>query len=258
MEQWMICVYLFIVGLFFGSFFNCLCDRLSNNQSIIHPGSHCDNCKHELTWYELIPVFSYLFQGAKCSKCKIKLSFWYPFTEIITGLLFMGSFIVYGFTLNTLLSIVISSVFICVIISDAKYMVILDEVLIAGIILVSIIYIFQGGMINLAYRFLRGLVLFSIMLLIKVFGDITFKQESLGWGDIKLAFFVGIVLGIKLGVMYIFIGAFLALPYALYITYKNKENILPFGPFLISAFFILFHFQDAFYNFLSIIFRGAI
>ncbi len=258
MEQWMICLYLFIVGLFFGSFYNCLCDRLSNNQSIIHPGSHCDNCKHELTWYELIPVFSYLFQGGKCSKCKIKLSFWYPLTEIITGLLFMGSFIVYGFSLNTLLSIVISSVFICVIISDSKYMVILDEVLIAGIILVSIVYFFQGGMVEVAYRFLRGLVLFSIMLLIKVFGDISFKQESLGWGDIKLAFFVGIVLGIKLGVLHIFIGAFLALPYALYISYKNKNNILPFGPFLITAFFILFHFQDFFYKFLSFIYRGMI
>ncbi len=258
MEQWMICIYLFIVGLFFGSFFNCLCDRLSNNQSIIHPGSHCDNCKHELTWYELIPVFSYLFQGGKCSKCKIKLSFWYPLTEIATGLLFMGSFIVYGFTLNTLLSIVVSSVFICVIISDSKYMIILDVVLIAGIILVSIIYIFQGGMAELAYRFLRGLVLFSIMLLIKVFGDITFKQESLGWGDIKFAFFVGIVLGIKLGVIHIFIGAFLALPYALYISYKNKDNVLPFGPFLASAFFILFHFQDFFYKLISFIYRGII
>ena len=258
MEQWMISLYLFIVGLFFGSFFNCLCDRLSNNQSIIHPGSHCDNCKHELTWYELIPVFSYLFQGGKCSKCKIKLSFWYPLTEIFTGLLFMGSFILYGFTFDTLLAIVISSVFICVIISDAKYMIILDEVLVVGIILTTIIYIFQHGMVFVAYSYLHGLVLFSIMLLIKVFGDITFKQESLGWGDIKLAFFVGLVLGIKLGVLHIFIGAFLALPYALYITYKKRDNILPFGPFLITAFFILFIFSDFFNGLISKLFMGVI
>ena len=93
---------------------------------------------------------------------------------------------------------------------------------------------------------------------IKSVDDITFKQESLGWGDIKLAFFVGIVLGIKLGVLHIFIGAFLALPYALFVTYKNKGNILPFGPFLITAFFILFHFQDWFSTFISTIYRGIL
>lgn len=258
MEQWMISLYLFIVGLFFGSFFNCLCDRLSNNQSIIHPGSHCDNCKHELTWYELIPVFSYLFQGGKCSKCKIKLSFWYPFTEICTGLLFMGSFIVYGFSYETLLSIVISSVFICVIISDAKYMIILDEVLIAGIVLCSIIYLLQYGLVVVAYKFLNGLLLFSLFLLLKVFGDVTFKQESLGWGDIKLAFFVGIVLGVKLGILHIFMGAFLALPYALFVSYKKNDKILPFGPFLVSAFFIIFHFSDFFYNLIIKLYTGGL
>ncbi len=258
MEQWMISIYLFIVGLFFGSFFNCLCDRLSNNQSIIHPGSHCDNCKHQLTWYELIPVFSYIFQGGKCSKCKIKLSFWYPLTEIFTGILFMGSFLVYGFTIDTILSIIISSVFICVIISDSKYMIILDEVLIAGIILTSICFIIKYGIVTVAYKYLHGLLLFSLMLLIKVFGDVTFKQESLGWGDIKLSFFVGIVLGVKLGILYIFMGAFLALPYALFVSLKNKSNILPFGPFLISAFFIIYHFSDFFYNLITKLYGGLI
>ena len=170
----------------------------------------------------------------------------------------MGSFILYGYSLNTLLAIVISSVFICVIISDAKYMIILDEVLIAGVVLSTIIFIFQYGMITVAYKYLQGLVLFSIMLLIKVFGDVTFKQESLGWGDIKLAFFVGLVLGIKLGILHIFIGAFLALPYALYITYKKKDNILPFGPFLITAFFVLFIFSDFFGELISKLFMGVL
>ena len=92
-----IMVYLFIVGLFFGSFFNCIANRLSKNESIIRPASHCENCKHELAWYELIPVFSYLFLKGKCKKCHTKLSIWYPLTEIATGLLFALSYLKFGF-----------------------------------------------------------------------------------------------------------------------------------------------------------------
>ena len=258
MIQWMIMIYLFVLGLFFGSFFNCMADRLSNNESIFYPGSHCDNCKHRLTWYELIPVFSYLFQGGKCSKCKIKLSFWYPLTEILTGVLFAFSFYLYGFFYFSILSIIVCSVFMVTIISDAKYMIILDEILVAGVICASVVYFLDSGMVEVAYRFLYGLVLFSIMLLIKVFGDTAFKQESLGWGDIKLSFFVGLVLGIKMGIMYIFLGAFLALPYAIFQTIKKKSNILPFGPFLVLAFILLFWNYEFVSSTISMLYGGII
>ena len=66
---------LFIIGLFFGSFFDCIANRLSKGESIIKPGSHCENCKHKLSWYELIPVFSFIFQkGRIWAKFKIQ---WY-------------------------------------------------------------------------------------------------------------------------------------------------------------------------------------
>ncbi len=258
MTQWLIMVYLFVIGLFFGSFFNCMADRLSNNKSIFFPGSHCDNCKHKLTWYELIPVFSYIFQGGKCSKCKVKLSILYPLSELLTGILFALSFYVFGFSYQTLTSIIVVSVFVTTLMSDAKYMIILDEILVAGIILFSIVDLFDAGLVDVASRFIYGLVLFSIMLLIKVFGDSAFKQESLGWGDIKLSFFVGLVLGIKLGILYIFFGAFLALPYAIFQSIRKKSNILPFGPFLVLAFLIIFMNMDLFNNFITRLYGGLI
>ena len=55
----MIAVYVFILGLMFGSFFNVVGMRLSNNESIVFPGSHCEKCNHKLKWYENIPLFSY-------------------------------------------------------------------------------------------------------------------------------------------------------------------------------------------------------
>ena len=74
---------LFIVGIVFGSFFNVVGLRLPKNESLISPRSHCVNCNHILDWYELIPVFSYLFLKGKCRKCKQKISMQYPLIEII-------------------------------------------------------------------------------------------------------------------------------------------------------------------------------
>ena len=62
----MIAVYVFILGLMFGSFFNVVGMRLSNNESIVFPGSHCEKCNHKLKWYENIPLFSYILLKGKC------------------------------------------------------------------------------------------------------------------------------------------------------------------------------------------------
>jgi len=92
------------------------------------------------------------------------------------------------------------------------------------------------------------------MLLIKISGDKIFKQESLGWGDVKLSFIAGVVLGYKLGILYIFLGSTIALPFAIYITHKNKNNLIPFGPFLAISMLILFYFSTYFNNLLNILF----
>ena len=77
-----------------------------------------------------------------------------------------------------------------------------------------------------------------------------FKKESLGGGDIKLSFVAGLVLGPKLGILYIIFGAFLAFPYAIYISIKSKDTMLPFGPFLATSLLILYLNYDFFYEFL--------
>lgn len=246
-----ILLYLFILGLFVGSFYNVVALRLCKNESIIFPGSHCVNCNHRLAWYELIPVFSYLFLRGKCKKCRIHISIQYPLIELITGILFALSFYIFGFSYNTLISIVVSSIVIITFISDLKYMVILDEVLIVGGIFLSIIYFVSGGVTSLVSHLLSGIFLLVVLLIIKFLGDKGFKQESLGWGDVKLSFIAGMVLGPTLGVIYIFLGSFLAFPYAIYVTLKKKDGILPFGPFLVSSMLILFWNMEFITNFLK-------
>ena len=56
-------IIIFIFGSIMGSFLNVLAVRLSNNESIIYPRSHCHNCNHNLKWYELIPIISYIIQN---------------------------------------------------------------------------------------------------------------------------------------------------------------------------------------------------
>ena len=65
-------IVLFVFGTIFGSFYNVVGDRVADGKSIIYPPSHCPKCKHRLTPLELIPIFSYLFQGGKCKNCKCK------------------------------------------------------------------------------------------------------------------------------------------------------------------------------------------
>lgn len=248
-----IVVYLFIAGLFFGSFFNCIANRLSKNESIIRPGSHCENCKHELAWYELIPVFSYIFLRGRCKKCHTKLSIWYPLTEIITGLLFAISYIRFGFTIETLISITIVSILIITFISDISYYIILDEVVFIGLLIMVVLMYFNAGITGLIKSFIGCIFIGGVMTLIKLIGDKAFKTESLGWGDIKLSLIAGFILGIRLGAVYIFLGSLIALPFGIILSFKSKSKIIPFGPFLSISLIIIYWFSPVFYSILNVL-----
>ena len=100
----------FIFGLVFGSFFNVVGYRLPLKMSLISPSSHCPKCNHKLSSSELIPVFSYLIQGGKCKNCKNKIPVFYPIFETITGVLFALTYIVYGFSIDTIISLVVKRI----------------------------------------------------------------------------------------------------------------------------------------------------
>lgn len=242
----LISIFVFVVGLIFGSFYNVVGYRVPENKSIAFPNSHCPNCKHQLNFYELIPLISYIFLGGKCKACKKRISIIYPFFELLTGILFLLSYKVFGLSIEFAIAITFISILIIVSISDVRYYIIPDEVLIVGIILLLIEFIIKsiindlslfGGVI---YPLLNGLASFAILYLFKILGDFLFKKESLGGGDIKLLFLIGLVLGFDMGLVTIFLAAFIALPFSFYTLLKDDINILPFGPYLsISSVIVL-------------------
>ena len=225
----------FIIGAVMGSFYHVVATRLSNDESILYPGSHCPKCNHYLKWYENIPIFSYMYLRGKCSKCHSKIPISYWIVEVVTGLLFSVCYHSFGFSLDLLIAIVFVSSLVIVIVSDIEYMIILDEVLIFSTLVISLIYVFGLGFLDAAYHIYSGVGAFLVMYAIKILGDKAFNKESLGGGDIKLMFLFGMVLGLPMSVATIFLATFIAFPVALLILFSDKENVIPFGPFLSMA-----------------------
>ena len=231
----------FVFGTIMGSFYNVVASRLPKGESIVFPSSHCDNCKHILGPLELIPIFSFLLLGGKCRNCGQKISWVHPFFEFVTGLLFAFSYLAYGLSLDLIVILTFVSILDIIIMSDYYYMIISDEVLIAGVIFLILEYYFIYGLNPLGKAIFNGLVALLIMFLLKKFGDFLFKRESMGGGDIKLMFIFGFVLGYPMAVVSIFLASLVGLPISLLLMRFKKTNLIPFGPFLsIGALIITF------------------
>lgn len=84
---YMVCF--FVIGTLFGSFFTLATYRLPRKQDIFIKRSYCTSCKHELGFFDLIPVLSYTFLGGKCRYCKEKIRIRYLLLEILTGIIFL-------------------------------------------------------------------------------------------------------------------------------------------------------------------------
>lgn len=245
-------VFVWIIGCIFGSFFNVVGYRVPANLSIVSPGSFCPKCKHNLKWYELIPIFSYLFQKGKCRKCHEKISIIYPAIEMTTGVLFATSYFIFGFSYEFLIAIIVSSFLVIVIVSDINYLIIPDEVTLFFSILLFVVKLVVEGIKTSLLSLLSGATLFIMMYLIMLLGNFLFKKESLGGGDVKLMFFVGMAVGPILGIFSIFLSSAIALPLSLIVYLKDKDNVIPFGPFILIATFALILFEVNAINILSI------
>lgn len=234
----------FILGISFGSFYNVVGFRLSTDGSLIKPKqSYCPNCNHTLHAKDLVPIISYIFLKGKCRYCKKKISIFYPTIEFITGILFAVCYYSFGFSYELIISLLLVSYFSIVIVSDLNYYIIPDQVTITMGILIIIVNILKYGFLGSLEYLLYGFIMFLFMYLVGILGSFMFKQEALGGGDIKLMFVLGLTLPLMISFFGIVLATFLAFPISLYFMIKNKDKIIPFGPFLIAAFLLLFLFK---------------
>ncbi len=226
---------IFVFGTVMGSFLDVVAVRLSKEESIIWPGSHCDSCNHKLKWYENIPIISYLVQKGKCRNCGARIPISCIMIEIITGILYCTSYHSFGFSYDFVISLIFISSLIAIIVADIEYMIIPDEIIGVSSILIIVLELIFYGLEYTADKIIAGILAFVLMYVIKLIGDRLFKKESMGGGDIKLMFLFGTVIGFPLSICDIFLATFIAFPVAVFMLLSRKDNLIPFGPFLAMA-----------------------
>ncbi len=230
----------FILGTILGSFYNVVGYRLPLEISISKGRSKCPHCLHELSWYELVPILSFLIQKGRCRACHKKIALFYPLVELATGILFAISYYSFGFTYDLGISLCIISLFMIIIVSDLTYYIIPDEVLVVFGVLILIFQYLKGSYMGLFSSLGSGLFLFFVMFLMMKLGYLLFKKESLGGGDVKLMLITGFVLPPLPGVIVIFLSSLIALPISIFLLLRKKEHMIPYGPFILLALILIY------------------
>lgn len=246
----MIELFIFIIGLIFGSFLNMLIYRLPEQISLFNPKrSICPNCDYQIRWYENIPLLSYLYLKGRCSSCKEKISIVYPMVEIFTAVITYMVFFKYGFGNDFLIMILLSYILILLSFIDLRYKAVPDYLLLTVLIISFFVYefsflycmVFAGGAVLLEF-----FITFYIQnIKARVLKDESLKeQKALGEGDIPIFALIGGVLGLKLGIVSIFLAALFAIIPAIFNIFVKKDIETPFIPFLTLGFFSVLIFDD--------------
>lgn len=246
-------VLIFLYGLIFGSFYNVVIYRAPIDMPISKGRSMCTNCKNTLKAIDLIPILSYVFLGGKCRYCGSKISFRYPFIELLTGVLFALSYYLFGQSIYTIFVIVFWSYLLIVTMIDIDHKLILDNISLFFFLVLLALKIYSERM-DVLYSLLAGLICFIAYFLIYKISYIYYKKEAFGLGDVFYIAVVGFALGLKvtyLTIFFPFIVAAVILAFLFTLGKKFKLSMeLPFAPFISISAFILTIFGDNMMNFI--------
>jgi leader peptidase (prepilin peptidase)/N-methyltransferase len=229
-----------LFGVVIGSFLNVLIVRIPKGISVVFPSSHCIECDTKLKWWHNIPILSWLILGGRCFFCKSKISIHYPLVEFFSGLIFL---LVYLKELDLTLSFINSGVFVLLLalsIIDLRYKAVPDSLNLLALTLA----IFSS--VTLVENFQNALLFAGGFALLRFYISYFLKREAMGEADIMIASTMGAIVGIKLGLMSIFLSAILAL--IAFLVVKKRDYELPFIPFLALALFIVYLFDRFFLN----------
>ncbi len=233
-------ILLFILGLIVGSFSNVCIYRIPRNESIIYPASHCPKCRSKIKLVDNIPLLSFILLKGRCRNCKSKIAIQYPIVELLSGLIYLIIYLAYGLNVQTLIYIILSSALIIIAFIDLNEQIVPDVISLPGIVIGFILSFFVPyiSFINSALGVLVG---GGIILIIGVAGSVIFKKEAMGGGDVKLAAMIGAFLGWRYIIISLFLGFFLGALAGIFLILskiKSREDVIPFGPFIVLGSFI--------------------
>lgn len=223
-----------ILGLCLGSFYNVCVHRYLTGQSVVRPGSHCPACGHVLSWWENIPVLSYVLLRARCRSCKGGIHWRYPAVELLSGVLALLFAVTFGPTAQWLFYMVFLGIFLVASFIDLDSF-ILPDILTwpaAALAMASPLFLPVGW----AETVLGGVGGAGIFLLLQQ-GYLRLRGiDALGTGDIKLMLSLGALVGLSMLPLMILLSALSALLVAVvYLRRPEGQGMrtaVPFGPFL--------------------------
>ncbi|MDE6952749.1 MAG: prepilin peptidase [Erysipelotrichales bacterium] len=227
MNEFFCYTYFFILGTIVASFVNVIIYRIPKNIDYIKGRSFCPNCQHQLSFFDLIPIISYILLKGKCRYCHQHISICDTLFEICGGFVFIICF--YCFQAMGIFYFLLIMLFVSISIVDIKIMEIPYEFMVVYFIL-SFIYTINQG-INSEH--LLGIFILTLPLILMN----TLKKDCIGGGDIIFLGISGFMLGCRYVIIGMIIAVLLASFYAL-IKMLKKKDYIAFAPFLCLGMFI--------------------
>lgn len=265
MSFWFWAVVVFVYGAIVGSFLNVCIWRMPNDESIVNPPSHCPKCNTKLRGLDLVPLFSFLLLGRKCRYCGAPIGWRYFSVELITGLVFVALYAKFRFEIVDFVTFALfSAALIAVFFIDLDHWIIPDQLSVFGIVLgitrdvvglmmgheghalVRVPIPFTGVSLPMLHSIVGLLVCGAIFYAIAVFGEMAFKKEAMGGGDIKLAAAIGANVALPLALLSffiaVFVGSVIGIGMKIVQRGQEKDSYLPFGPMMVIGFIITLFF----------------
>ena len=224
---------IFLFGITIGSFLNVCIYRIPRGETVVTTPSHCMTCGHKLRWFELLPLFSYIFLRGRCRSCKSQISPQYPIIEAVNGLLYVLVFAVNGLNLISIIYALFTSALLVLTIIDWRTYEIPISINIFILVLGCLKVVLD---FNNFLDYLIGFFIVSGFLLVLYM--IT-KGRAIGGGDIKLMAVAGLLLGWQLIVLAFLIGCVLgSILHLIRMKVSGAERMLAMGPYLSAGLFI--------------------
>jgi leader peptidase (prepilin peptidase)/N-methyltransferase len=225
-----------LLGMMLGSFMNVCIYRLPRGLSPVRPRSSCPSCGHILSWYENVPVVSYLVLRGRCRACRTWISPMYPIVEFITGAVFLAGYVWYGPTPLLIVRLVFAWAMIALFVIDLQHKILPNVITLPGIAVGVLANALAGPgwVASLIGAAVGAGILFAIA---EVYYRVR-HEEGLGMGDVKMLGMIGAFLGWKLVLVTLVLSSFLGSIVGIGVLIAKKESLkyaLPFGTFLAAG-----------------------
>lgn len=229
-------VFLSSLGLLLASFLGVIIYRYPKGQGFIWGRSMCDNCKIVIPWYRNIPVISFLTQGGKCANCNVRIPAKYFLLELILPTLFILGYLFSPIGFHFMLICMIAFFMLAIFFIDYEHQIIPDALIFLPLC-ITVAYLVLTNNSSIYEHLFTGLLAASILMVI----HLVTLGRGMGLGDVKFAILGGIYFTFYQSLVWLFLSFLTGAVIGVILLLLGKAKLgrhIPFGPFLVAAFFL--------------------